>query len=81
MALMMVQRMGTPPIPAYYHLFLTVQRGGGLDLGNCEKAVSDALQEMRIIVNDKFAEKIVLQWGDIIGCEVTIIDCPAPMPN
>lgn len=72
MKLVMVQRIGKPPIPGPYTLHMIVEDTAALDLGNTEKAVSDMLQVMGIITNDKFARRIVLEWGDIIGCEVTI---------
>lgn len=47
-----------------------------LDIGNAEKAVSDLLQHMQVIENDKLAERIILQWGDIEGCRVELIEAP-----
>lgn len=43
------------------------------DLGNLEKAVSDLLVHHKIIEDDRFAERIVLQWEkDLVGCRVEV---------
>lgn len=54
-----------------YRLAIIVRRGAA-DLGNLEKSVSDLLVEMRVIEDDSLAEQIVLGWGDVVGCRVTI---------
>lgn len=76
MKLVMVQRHGAS-ITGPYKLQIIVERKPGSDLGNLEKAVSDCLVQMSIVTDDQFAERIVLQWGDIIGCEVTVEPCSA----
>lgn len=56
-----------------YDLHLIFQRKAGRhDLGNLEKAVSDLLVEMQIVDDDAFAERIVLEWGDVEGCRVVV---------
>lgn len=44
------------------------------DLGNFEKACSDALVENGIIDSDRHAtvKKITLEWGDVLGARVEI---------
>ncbi len=60
-----------------YHLAIIVERGD-IDLGNCEKAVSDCLEKMHVIDNDRKAESIFQRWGDVQGCEVTVVSA---LPN
>jgi len=70
--LIMVQRVGQPwPLVGRYTLSLVIERGRG-DLGNCEKAVSDALVYMGIVADDSLAEEIHLRWGAVEGCAVEI---------
>jgi Holliday junction resolvase RusA-like endonuclease len=72
------QRVNWPErqILGRYRLTLVVGRPDkGLrrgDLGNLEKCVSDVLTKMQVIRDDADAEEIILRWGDVAGCEVTI---------
>lgn len=61
-------------IAGAYKLLLVVERRGHLngDLGNLEKCVSDVLVKMNVVDDDSFAEEIVLRWGAVQGCTVTI---------
>jgi len=67
----MMQRIGQQRVAGPYTLTATFQRGRG-DLGNLEKAISDLLVKMQVIDDDKLAEEIVLRWGEVEGCEVTV---------
>lgn len=73
------QAMPTKRVGGAYKLLIvadwrerTASNGRGRDLGNFEKAVSDALVWMNIIDDDSLAEEIHLRWGDVVGCEVTV---------
>lgn len=75
----MVQRIGQPKAPARYEMHCIYERPRTkrgavrvLDLDNLIKPVSDVMVEMGIIWDDCLAERIILEWGDVEGCEVTI---------
>lgn len=77
------QRAGWPEkaIPGLYRLTLVVSRtprhgGRRGDLGNLEKCLSDVLTKMGVIRDDADAEEIVLRWGDVAGCVVTLESIP-----
>ena len=70
--LLMMQRIGQQRVAGPYTLVAVFQRGRG-DLGNFEKALSDLLVKMNVIDDDRLAERIILEWGDVpCGCEVTV---------
>jgi Holliday junction resolvase RusA-like endonuclease len=70
------QRLGQQKrIEGRYILTFTLGRCK-LDIGNAEKAVSDLLQHMGVIRNDRDAEEIRLKWGDIEGCRVELNEAP-----
>jgi len=76
-SLVMVQRIGQERVSGPYALHAVFGRcfpfRARTDLGNLEKALSDLLVEMNVIDDDRLAEKITLEWGDVqCGCEVTI---------
>lgn len=56
------------------------RRPNGLsDLGNLEKAASDALVGAAIITDDRRIKGILLGWSeDVDGCEAIVLDCPGP---
>ena len=66
-----------------YRITIVVSRvprsGKRADLGNLEKCVSDVLVKMGIVRDDSDAEEIILRWGTVAGCEVTLesVDNPA----
>jgi crossover junction endodeoxyribonuclease RusA len=48
------------------------------DLGNLEKGISDLLVSQRVIQDDRFAQKITLQWGSGgEGCRVILTKAEA----
>ncbi len=57
-----------------YSLTIIVNpRRSAIDLGNAEKAISDALQSARVIGNDKRAESITLYWSpEVEGCRAIV---------
>ena len=67
----LAQRGSQPKIPGGYELQI-ISGHRKCDLGNIEKAVSDLLVEMRVVVDDRLAQRIVLEWGDVTGCRVVI---------
>ncbi len=59
-------------ISGAYCLMISACRASKLDLGNVEKAISDLLQQMRVIDNDRLAESISLKWGDHEGVIIRV---------
>jgi len=73
----MMQRIGQERVAGPYELHAIFGRTfpfrPRIDLGNLEKGLSDLLVKMNVIDDDKLAEKITLEWGDVqCGCEVTV---------
>lgn len=73
----MAVRGSQPKIPAGYELQI-ISGHRKCDLGNIEKAVSDILVEMQIVVDDRLAQRIVLEWGDVKGCRVIVTPWSGP---
>jgi crossover junction endodeoxyribonuclease RusA len=69
-----------------YALTIRVACDSRLDLGNCEKAVSDLLQRHSIVENDRLAQKIVSEWvaprhlAAGAGMSVMIVPCARVEP-
>ena len=70
---MKLNRQAKERIAGHYALYLTVTDKSRADLGNCEKAVSDLLQEHGIIENDKLCSFIKVSWGRIDGMLVQLL--------
>ena len=73
----LAQRGSQPKIPGGYELQI-ISGHRKCDLGNIEKAVSDLLVEMRVVVDDRLAQRIVLEGGDVKGCRVIITPWRGP---
>ena len=71
----MAARASQPKIPGGYELQI-ISGHRKCDLGNIEKAVSDLLVEMQVVVDDRLAQRIVLEWGDVKGCRVIVGSYP-----
>jgi Holliday junction resolvase RusA-like endonuclease len=56
-----------------YGLTITVCRSSRCDLDNTAKATNDLLQAHGVIVNDRLAQKILIQRGDVEGMRVLVI--------
>ena len=57
-----------------YALTITVTTKWGGDLGNCEKAVSDALQDNGVVQNDKLCEAIHIRRSEsVAGMSVLVV--------
>lgn len=72
------------PLPVFrgpYSLTMTFGRPDKRrrDLGNLEKAPHDLLCEMGVVEDDCLAERIVLQWGDVVGCRIEVFSQVALM--
>jgi Holliday junction resolvase RusA-like endonuclease len=67
------------PIKGPVWITITVEDTGKVDLGNCEKSVTDFCVHHKLIEDDKrsIVRKITLQWGDVSGCLVEIGPMPA----
>lgn len=58
------------PIKGPYILSITVCRSKRhplADVTNMEKVVSDTLQELGVIENDRFCERMTIEWGEAQG--------------
>ncbi|MBS7545098.1 RusA family crossover junction endodeoxyribonuclease [Ancylobacter oerskovii] len=52
---------------------LSDQRRGSCDADNFNKGVLDFLQRVNVIANDKFSDRVTVEWGPApAGCTVTI---------
>lgn len=66
-------------VAGYYGLRIQVEDGLRIDLGNCEKAVSDLLQEHGVIENDKLCRRIEIEWSDAVeGMNVLVASTKGP---
>ncbi|WP_315731613.1 MULTISPECIES: RusA family crossover junction endodeoxyribonuclease [unclassified Bradyrhizobium] len=54
---------GLKPIRGKFEAQLIIRRRNG-DLDNFSKGVLDWLQSRAVIVNDKFCERLVVEWGE-----------------
>lgn len=68
-----LNRQAKERIAGHYALYLTVTNKSRADLGNCEKAASDLLQEHGIVENDKLCSFITAQWGKVDGMFVQLL--------
>lgn len=66
------QFRGLKTIPGPFEAKIVLRRQRG-DLDNRAKGVLDWLQSRCVIADDKFCERLVLEWGDApVGCRVTV---------
>jgi crossover junction endodeoxyribonuclease RusA len=74
MTLLMVQRPGTLRGPFFATITLGVhKRRSNSDADNRIKPMMDLLQAAEVIENDKFAERVTVQWGEAPeGCRVLL---------
>jgi hypothetical protein len=64
-----------PRIPDCYELGVTYSKDkfGTFDADNCLKPLSDWLQRVKLIQNDKLCRRLVVEWGEApVGCRVRI---------
>lgn len=54
---------GIKPIRGKFEALITLRRRAG-DLDNFSKGLLDWLQSRAVIENDKFCERLVVEWGD-----------------
>lgn len=71
-AMSMGQFRGLKTIVGPFEAKIVLQRQRG-DLDNRSKGILDWLQSRGVIADDKFCERLVLEWGDApTGCRVTV---------
>lgn len=71
-ALSMGQLRGVKAITGPFEALIIFNRQRG-DLDNRHKGVLDWLQSRSVILDDKYCERLVLEWGEAPhGCRVTI---------
>lgn len=76
MALSMAQFRGLKTIVGPFEAKIVLRRQRG-DLDNRSKGVLDWLQSRGVIADDKYCERLVLEWGDApTGCRVTVTPRP-----
>lgn len=56
-----------------YALKITVSNKWRGDIGNVEKQVSDLLQDQGVIENDRLAQCILIERGDVEGLRVMVV--------
>lgn len=72
LALSMAQFRGLKTIVGPFEAKIVLQRQRG-DLDNRSKGVLDWLQSRGVIADDKFCERLTLEWGEAPhGCRVTV---------
>jgi len=70
---------GWPRLTGLYSLEITLdrQQWGRRDLGNAEKAISDYLQRIELIEDDRKAERIQIEFGQVSqGCRIRLRAAP-----
>jgi Holliday junction resolvase RusA-like endonuclease len=74
----MGQFRGLKQVKGKFEALIVVERCQG-DLDNRAKGVLDWLQSRGVIADDKFCERLVLEWGNATtaphGCRVTVKPC------
>lgn len=71
--LLKAQRPGR--VSGAYRLTIQVERPEGkrrVDLANMEKAASDLLVTYRVIEDDRFAERVTLEWAAVEGARIIV---------
>jgi crossover junction endodeoxyribonuclease RusA len=71
---MLLAQKPLPKITGHFTAILTLdqnRRRGDAD--NRVKGVLDLLQRVGIIENDRFADRITVQWGEADGCSVQLV--------
>lgn len=64
-----------PKITGHFraHIVLNEAKRGNSDADNRTKPVLDLLQHVQLIANDKFCDRLTVEWGSApAGCTVTI---------
>jgi Holliday junction resolvase RusA-like endonuclease len=75
LTLSMGQFRGLKTIVGPFEAHIVLKRQCG-DLDNRAKGILDWLQSRSVVVDDKFCERLTLQWGDAPhGCRVTVRAC------
>jgi Holliday junction resolvase RusA-like endonuclease len=75
LALSTGQFRGLKTIVGKFEAHIVLKRVRG-DLDNRAKGVLDWLQSRSVIVDDKFCERLTLEWGEApTGCRVTVRPC------
>jgi Holliday junction resolvase RusA-like endonuclease len=75
MVLQMAQFRGLKTIVGKFEAKIVLKRCRG-DLDNRAKGVLDFLQSRAVVVDDKYCERLTLEWGDAPhGCRVTVRAC------
>jgi Holliday junction resolvase RusA-like endonuclease len=76
MALSMAQFRGLKTIVGPFEAKIVLKRIRG-DLDNRAKGVLDWLQSRAVVADDKYCERLTLEWGDApAGCRVTVKPIP-----
>lgn len=68
----MAQFRGFKTIIGPFEVKIIIQRQRG-DLDNRAKGILDWLQSRAVVVDDKYCERLVMEWGEApAGCRVTV---------
>lgn len=71
-AMSTAQFRGLKTIRGKFEVKIVIQRQRG-DLDNRAKGILDWLQSRAVVVDDKFCERLVMEWGEApMGCRVTV---------
>jgi Holliday junction resolvase RusA-like endonuclease len=75
LALSMAQFRGVKTIVGPFEAKIVLKRQRG-DLDNRSKGVLDWLQSRGVIADDKYCERLTMEWGEApTGCRVTVRPC------
>lgn len=69
---------GQVPISGHFesHVILSSKKRHTSDLDNRPKAIFDLLQSHRLIENDRFQDKMTVEWGEApMGCKIFVWPC------
>jgi len=68
------KRSLAPPIEGQYELTIVLREGSRLDLDNGLKLLIDSLRRFNLVTDDspKYFRKLVVEFGDVEGCRVTV---------
>jgi Holliday junction resolvase RusA-like endonuclease len=72
----LTQKKSLKPIKGNFTAVITLderRRKVARDVDNRGKCLLDALQHFGLIEDDKFCDRITIQWGNVEGCSVVVI--------
>jgi Holliday junction resolvase RusA-like endonuclease len=71
---LMQKRHLPPPIAGQYGITITLQDGSRIDADNTVKLIIDTIRRYGLVIDDNptHMRRVVIEFGDVQGCRVTI---------